>query len=94
MKKQILKILIVIVIIGAIITMIFYTNTSFYIENQNWKYAEGAYIGDWLGKNNFEIKDKIIYVNGEKARIVFSIGQGLIIENIDTQERGFYVNKS
>ena len=92
MKKRIFKILIV--IIGAIITVVFYTNSSFYIKNQEWKYAEGTHIGDWLGKNNFEIKDGIIYSNRGKAKIVFSLGRNLIIENIDTQERGFYVNKS
>ncbi|MFD2564668.1 hypothetical protein [Aquimarina rubra] len=92
MKKRFLKILLV--TIGVIITIVFYTNSSYYIENQEWKYAEGTHIGDWLGKNNFEIKDGIIYSNGAKAKIVFSIGRNLIIENIETQERGFYVNKS
>ncbi|MWW26839.1 hypothetical protein [Algibacter lectus] len=71
-----------------------YINSESYIENQDWKFAEGTHIGDWLGKKNFEIKDGIIYSNGGKAKIVFSLGLKLIIEDIETQQKGFYVNKS
>jgi hypothetical protein len=55
---------------------------------------DGTHIGDWLGKNEFKVNDRIIYTNAGKAKIVFSYGRSLIIENTKTQERGYYVNKS
>jgi len=92
MKKRVFKILIV--IIGLFIIGITYINSSFFIENQEWKYAEGTHIGDWLNKTNTEVNDRIIYSYRGKAKIVFSTGSSLIIENIETKERGLYINKS
>ena len=92
MKKRIFKILSI--IIGLVIILTIYINSESYIKNQDWKFAEGTHIGDWLGKNKFEIKDGIIYSNSGKAKIVFSLGLKLIIEDIETQQKGFYVNKS
>ncbi len=92
MKKWIFRI--ISLIIGLLIILTIYINSESYIENQNWKFAEGTHIGDWLGKKKFEIKDGIIYSNGGKAKIVFSLGLKLIIEDIETQQKGFYVNKS
>ena len=65
-----------------------------FIQNQNWKYVNGTNIGDWLGKDSFEIKDGIIYGNSGKAKIVFSFGQTIVIEDITTNQRGFYINKN
>ena len=70
MKKRIFKILVG--IIGLVIILTIYLNSSFFIENQEWKYSEGTHIGDWLGKNEFEIKDGIIYTNKGNAKIIFS----------------------
>ncbi|WP_340156342.1 hypothetical protein [uncultured Winogradskyella sp.] len=92
MKKLIFKILSI--IIGLIIILTIYINSDTFIEKQEWKHAEGTHIGDWLGKNTFKINDGIIQTNSGKAKIVFSFGIELIIENIDTKEKGFYINKS
>lgn len=92
MKNRILKILSIVIGIGIVLTI--YINSESYIENQDWKFAEGTHIGDWLGKNHFEIKDGIIYSNSGKAKIVISLGLKLIIEDIETKQKGFYVNKS
>ena len=92
MKKRIFIILSLIIAFVIIFTI--NLNSESHIENQKWKYSEGTHIGDWLDKNNFEIRDGIIYSNNEKAKIVFSIGRTLIIKNLETNEKGFYVNKS
>lgn len=81
-------------IIGLIIILTIYLNSSFFIETQEWKYTEGTHIGDWLGKNEFEIKDGIIYTHTGNAKIVFCLGKNLIIENTKTQVRGYYANKN
>ena len=91
MKKG-LKILIV--LIGIVIIYGFYINLAYCIKNQDWKYGEGTHIGDWLGENSFEIESGIIKTNRGTARIVFSYGRKLIIENLETKERGLYFNKS
>ena len=92
MKKRIFKILSV--IIGLVLIFAFYSNSSSFIEKQDWKYAEGAHIGDWLAKNSFEINNGIIETNQGKAKVVFCCGKKLIIKNLETKEKGFYVNKS
>jgi hypothetical protein len=92
MKKRILKILSL--IIGLVIILAIYFNSDSFIEKQDWKYSEGTHIGDWLGKNQFEINDGIIYTNSGNAKVIFSFGKKLIIENTKTQVRGYYVNKS
>jgi hypothetical protein len=92
MKKRIFKILGF--TIGLFIIVALYINSSFFIERQEWKYANGTHIGDWLGKNSFQINSGVIHTNKGKAKIVFSFGTKLIIENIETKERGYYINKS
>ncbi|WP_418602325.1 hypothetical protein [Hwangdonia sp.] len=92
MRKRVIKILIV--VIGLFTIGFIYINSSFFIEKQEWKYAEGTHIGDWLNKSNMEINDRIIYSFQRKAKIVFSTGSSLVIENIETKERGIYINKS
>ncbi|CAL2103655.1 hypothetical protein [Tenacibaculum sp. 190130A14a] len=81
-------------IIGIIFAYGFYVNSAYYIKNQDWKYGEGTSIGDWLGQNSFEIENSTIKTNRETVRIIFSYGRKLIIENIETKERGLYFNKS
>ncbi|CAM3999123.1 MULTISPECIES: hypothetical protein [Flavobacterium] len=91
-KKLILKI--VSPIIGLAIVGCIYLNSESFIENQDWKYAEGTHIGDWLAKNAFKVSDRIIETNQGKAKIIFCYGKKLIIENLATKEKGFYINKS
>lgn len=92
MKKRIFKILGG--IIGIVIILMVFLNSSFFIETQEWKYKDGTHIGDLLGKNEFEIIEGIIYTNMGNAKIVFCLGKNLIIENTKTQVRGYYSNKS
>jgi len=92
MKNRVFKIFIASLLLFTGLTL--YTNSSYYIQNQDWKYSNGTHIGDWLGKKDFKIKDRVIYSNNEDAKIVFSFGKGLIIKNTKTGERGFYVNKN
>ncbi len=91
MKKRIFKISLA--LIGIIIISILYLNSSYYIENQKWKYMSGMQIGDWFDKGNMKVENGIVYVNGGKAKVVFCFGFRLMIKDIETNEKGFYVNK-
>ncbi len=92
MKKWIFKIFGI--IIGIVLILGFYSNSSSFIEKQDWKYAGGTHLGDWLAKNSFEINNRIIETNQGKAKVIFCYGKKLIIENLETKEKGFYINKS
>jgi len=92
MKKKIFTILAS--IIGVIILLSLYTNSSNFIENQEWKYADGNHIGDWLLKNSFKINNGIIETNQGRAKIIFCYGTEMIIENIESKEKGFYIKKN
>jgi hypothetical protein len=92
MKKRNLKMLGL--LIGLVLVLGFYINSSSFMEKQDWKYAEGTHIGDWLAKNSFEINNRIIETNQGKAKVIFCYGKTLIIENLETKEKGFYTNKS
>ena len=92
MKKRVFKISSI--ISGILILATLYVNSTYYIENQDWKYSDGNYIGDWLAKGNLKIEDRIIYAHKGKAKIVFCFMGRLIIENIETGEKGTYINKS
>tara|TARA_R110001606_G_scaffold60528_1_gene142588 strand:+ start:214 stop:495 length:282 start_codon:yes stop_codon:yes gene_type:complete len=93
MKKRIFKILSLIIATVAVVLGL-YLNSSSFIEKQDWKYTEGNHIGDWLAKNSFEIDNGIIQTNQGKAKVIFCYGKELIIENLETKEKGFYTNKS
>lgn len=92
MKKKILKLFLVIT--GIIVILLIYFNSTYFIKKNEWKYSEGTYVGDWINKNNINIKDGIIYGNHSKAKISFCFGFRLAIKNIKTGEVGIYVNKS
>ena len=91
MRKTTLIILLT--IFSLLVAIVLYTNSPIYIESQEWKYVEGTNIGDWLGNGNIQIKDGLIHSSGLKARVIFTIGPDLIIEDVKTNERGIYVNK-
>jgi hypothetical protein len=93
MRKRILKILGLIIGTVAVVSG-FYLNSSSFIEKQDWKYTEGNHIGDWLAKNSFEVNNRIIETKQGKAKVIFCYGKELIIENLETKEKGFYTNKS
>ena len=92
MQKNILKLSIA--IIGLIAVLLIYFNSTSFIKNNDWKYSEGTYVGDWLNKSNIIIKDGIIYGNHGKAKISICFGFRLMIKNIKTGEVGIYTNKS
>ena len=92
MKKQIVIFVFLIIMIFSVVGI--YFNSSGYIRNQDWKYAEGSHIGDWLNKSNFSSADGLIYANRGTAKVILCLGKTLIIENTKTKKRGFYKNKS
>ncbi len=81
------------VLFGIIIISILYFNSSYYIENQKWKYSNGTHIGDWLDEGNIKVKDGIVYGRNGKAKVVFCYGFKLIINDIETGQEGIYMNK-
>jgi hypothetical protein len=93
MRKRILKILGLIIGTATVVSGL-YLNSSSFIEKQDWKWTEGNHIGDWLAKNSFKINNSIIETNQGKAKVIFCYGKELIIENLETKEKGFYTNKS
>ena len=48
MKKKIFKVFYI--VISIFIIVVFYFNSSYYIEKQFWKYNSGKYIGDVIKK--------------------------------------------
>jgi hypothetical protein len=92
MKKRIFKINLALIVI--IITSILYLNSSYYIENQKWKYSDGTHIGDWFDEGNLKVEDGIVYGSSGKAKVVFCFGFRLVIKDIETGEEGIYVNKN
>lgn len=60
-----------------------YFNSNYYINNQNWKYRNGYYVGDILDKS----KD----VSNNETQYCF--GYILIIKNNQTNEKGYYIRK-
>jgi len=92
MKRKILKLSLT--VIGLIAVLLIYFNSTSFIKNNEWKYSEGTYVGDWLNKNNIVIKDGIIYGNHGKAKNYFCFGFQLVIKNVETGEVGIYANKS
>ena len=90
--KVFFKALLIVVFFG--IVSITYFNTNYYISNQDWKYGDGFTIGDWLSKNTFEINERVIHSTSGKAKIIFCFGSLLIVNDIETKEKGYYSNKS
>ena len=91
-KKVLNKALLSIAFLGIVV--ITYFNTNYYINNQDWKYADGFTIGDWLSKNSFEINERVIYSNKDRAKIIFCFGSLHIINDFETKEKGYYTIKS
>lgn len=92
MKRNIFKIFTL--TIGIIVCFFLYVNSTYFIKNQNWKYSAGTNIGDWLENGSAKINNRTIIGHRGNAKIVFCFGKKLIVENIQTGERGFYINKS
>ena len=92
MKKLVL--IISSILAGIIFISILYFNSSNYIENQNWKYSDGKWFGDWFGKGSLKIENRVINTQNGKAKIIYCLMGRLVVENIETGERGTYINKN
>ena len=90
--SKLIALLFLTVIVFAISAML-YVNSSFYITNQQWKYSNGTWIGDWLSKDNLKMENRIIITKQGKAKIVYCFMGELIIENVQTRKRGVYLIK-
>jgi len=78
----------------VVFPIILYINSNFYIKDVQWKYKDGFHIGDWVNFGDTDLQYRTIY-SGKKAiaKIIFCYGNELIIENIETHEKGYYSNK-
>jgi hypothetical protein len=92
MKKNKFKILSIFV--GLLCIYLLFVNSPHYIKTQNWKYADGEHIGDWLEKDCFEVDNNFIISNNGKLKIVFCFGFKLIAKDPITGLKGTYINKS
>jgi hypothetical protein len=90
MKKLFLTILLILL---GIVAFFLRCNSTNHIKNQQWKYSDGMYIGDWLDQSNIEINNRIIKGNHGEAKIVFCFSNKLIIKSIENGETGYYINK-
>lgn len=91
-SSKLIALLFLTIMVFAISAML-YVNSTFYIANQQWKYSEGTWIGDWLVRNDFKIKNRTIITKQGKAKIVYCFMGELIIENVLTSKRGVYCSK-
>ncbi len=93
-KKRIIYFIGIGIIICLITSFLIYSNSNSYIESQDWKYVDGAHIGDVIQFNSERLTEKTIYRNNEiLGKIVFCYGKTLIIKNITTGEKGYYSKK-
>lgn len=94
-KPRIYKVLIV--TLSLLLILCFYINTNHFITGQEWKHRNGVSIGDWIefDKTLYSLKGRTIYKNRTATgKIVFCFGKMLIIKEIETGEKGYYINKT
>ncbi len=94
-KKIIFRIL---VVTGSLIFICcLYLNSNYFIRTQEWKHLDGGSVGDWIEFDNnfYAVKKKTIYKkNIAVGKVVFCLGKMLIIREIATGEKGYYINKT
>jgi hypothetical protein len=94
-KKVIFRILIA--AISVFFLVVLFLNSNYFISKQEWKYRDGGSVGDWIEFDNtyYSLKGKTIYKKNTPAgKVVFCLGKMLIIKEISTGEKGFYINKT
>ena len=94
-KKIIFRILVVTVSLFFICGL--YLNSNYFIKTQEWKHRDGGYVGDWVEFDNnfYSIKKRTIYKKEiAVGKVVFCLGKMLIIREISTGEKGYYINKT
>ena len=96
MKRQIIF-RILITALSIFFIVVFYLNSNYFIRKQEWKHRDGASVGDWIEFDDtyYSIKGKTIYKKSIAAgEVVFCFGKMLIIKEISTGEKGYYINKT
>jgi hypothetical protein len=70
----------------------------FKIKRGQWKHSDGYSAGDWIEfdtSNYYKIKNNTIYKKDSFIATVLIVSFGrMIIKNPDTNEKGYYVDKS
>jgi hypothetical protein len=75
--------IILIALLSSICVILIYFNTNNYIAAYKWKYRDGYHIGDWVELNR----------NNNNYKIVFCVGNLIIIKKRNGSEYGYYINK-
>ena len=94
-KKIIFRILVVTVSLFFICGL--YLNSNYFIKTQEWKHRDGGSVGDWVEFDNnfYSINKRTIYKKEiAVGKVVFCLGKMLIIREISTGEKGYYINKT
>jgi hypothetical protein len=97
MRKKKILYRMLIVIVSAVIISFFYLNTNYFIRGQEWKHRDGSSVGDWIEFDDtlYAVRARTIYKkNAASAKVIFCFGKMLIIKQIATGEKGYYVNKT
>jgi hypothetical protein len=94
-RKITLRILVTIIIIFLV--GCFYLNTNLFIRGQEWKYRDGGSVGDWIKFDDkiYGVRGRTVYKNNiAMGKVIFCLGKMLIIKEIATGEKGYYINKT
>lgn len=86
-----------IVVLSFYLIWVFYLNTNYFIRGQEWKHRDGGSVGDWIEFDDtlYSIRGRTIYKNKvATGKVIFCLGKMLIIKEIATQEKGYYINKT
>lgn len=86
-----------IVIVSLVLIGCFYLNTNYFIRGQEWKHRDGGSVGDWIEFDDtlYAVRGRTIYKNNvATGKVVFCLGKMLIIKEIATGEKGYYINKT
>ena len=97
MKKKNIIFQILIAAISAFFLVALFLNSNYFISKQEWKHRDGGSVGDWIKFDNtyYSLKGKTIYKkNIQAGKVVFCVGKMLIIKEIPTGEKGYYINKT
>ena len=78
MKKKVISLFLLVTM------MLVYVNSTYFIQKQFWKYNRGFYTGDVFYSNN----------KNNNNEIYFCLGKVLIIKSKNSNQFGFYSNKT
>lgn len=93
-KRKGLIILFCVFILFIIGSWYAYYNRISYIRSYDWKYDQGANIGDIINFDNDSLKNKFIYRNEQIiGKVIFCYRKTLIIKNLESGKTGYYSGK-